>query len=256
MTPTTTSTAVRDIPRLAHKEAMALAATEYDRFGDFIAGLSPDEWAAPTVCSDWDVRDVVRHLLGELEMTAKFRENVRQQRVGKRIQKEKGYDHWIHGVNELQVTERQGMEPPEIVETWRRRAPKALAARRRFPPFLRPIPAIDFGPILGRRSLGYLMDRVLTRDPWMHRIDIARALGREPVLTPDHDGRIVADMVLDWAETHGHAFDLELTGPAGGRFSQGSGGEHLTIDAIEWIWILSGRGHGTATGVLAKELPL
>jgi hypothetical protein len=34
----------------------------------------------------------------------------------------------------------------------------------------------------------------------------------------------------------------------------GSGGEELSIDAVEWIWIVSGRG--TGTGLLEKELPL
>jgi uncharacterized protein (TIGR03083 family) len=253
---TTTATRVQDIPVLTHKEAMALAATEYERYGDLIADLAPGEWSAATVCTGWDPADITRHLLGELEMSISFRENVRQLRVGKKIQRAKGYDHFVHGVNELQVAERETMGPAEIVATWRRRAPKALRARRRFPRVLRPLPAVDFGPILGRRSLAYMVDRVLTRDPWMHRIDICRALGRAPVLTPEHDGRIVADMVLDWALTHGHAFELELTGPAGGTFSQGTGGDALTIDAIEWIWILSGRSTDTQTGLLAKELPL
>ena len=53
---------------------------------------------------------------------------------------------------------------------------------------------------------------------------------------------------------HGLAFTLHLDGPAGGTFVSGSGGDELTIDAVEWIWILSGRGSGT--GLLEKELPL
>jgi hypothetical protein len=32
----------------------------------------------------------------------------------------------------------------------------------------------------------------LTRDPWMHRLDLARATGHAPVLTADHGGVIVA----------------------------------------------------------------
>jgi hypothetical protein len=42
-------------------------------------------------------------------------------------------------------------------------------------------------------SLGYVTDVILTRDPWMHRLDLARATGQDPVLTADHDGVIVAD---------------------------------------------------------------
>jgi hypothetical protein len=35
---------------------------------------------------------------------------------------------------------------------------------------------------------------------------------------------------------------------------RGTGDEELTVDAVEWIWILSGRA--TGTGLLKKELPL
>ena len=43
-------------------------------------------------------------------------------------------------------------------------------------------------------TLGYLIDVILTRDPWMHRLDICAALDRPPQLTADHDGVIVADV--------------------------------------------------------------
>jgi hypothetical protein len=35
-------------------------------------------------------------------------------------------------------------------------------------------------------------------------------------LTAADDGRLIADMVADWASTHHQAFALHLTGPAGG----------------------------------------
>jgi hypothetical protein len=88
------------------------------------------------------------------------------------------------------------------------------------------------------------MDVILTRDVWLHRIDICRAAGRRPDLDEDVDGRIVADVVADWATHHGLPVDLELTGPAGGHFVQGDDGEHLTLDAVEFCRILSGRAEG------------
>ncbi len=45
-----------------------------------------------------------------------------------------------------------------------------------------------------------------------------------------------------------------LEGPAGGKFSQGTGGERVEIDAIDFVRVLSGRAPGT--GVLANPLPL
>jgi hypothetical protein len=42
-------------------------------------------------------------------------------------------------------------------------------------------------------TLGYLIDIILTRDPWMHRLDIAYATGTTPRLTAGHDGAIAID---------------------------------------------------------------
>jgi hypothetical protein len=97
------------------------------------------------------------------------------------------------------------------------------------------------------------MDVVLTRDTWMHRVDVTRAIGREPDLAADHDGVLIADVVAEWALRHGRPFDLHLTGPAGGRWSAGEDGPSLELDAVEFCRIVSGRGAGT--GLLAEQVP-
>jgi hypothetical protein len=102
-------------------------------------------------------------------------------------------------------------------------------------------------------TIGYLVDVIFTRDPWMHRIDLVRATGAEHVLTAEHDGVIVADVVAEWGRRHGRPYTLHLTGPAGGLWSNGSGGQELELDALEFCRILSGRGHGE--GLLATEVP-
>jgi hypothetical protein len=102
-------------------------------------------------------------------------------------------------------------------------------------------------------SMGYLLEQILTRDTWMHRVDVSRATGRTHALTPEHDGRIIADVVAEWARRHAKPFTLQLTGPAGGTYSGGTGGEELTCDAVEFCRILSGRG--TGTGLLAQPVP-
>jgi hypothetical protein len=114
-----------------------------------------------------------------------------------------------------------------------------MSAERRAAPYDPQLPGEEVW------TLSYLFDVVHTRDPWMHRIDICRAIGREPVLTPEHDGRIVADAVEDWAARHRCPFDLDLTGPAGGRFHAGHGGVGLRVDAVEFCRTLSGRTTGT-----------
>ena len=109
-------------------------------------------------------------------------------------------------------------------------------------------------PVVGRRSVGYLVDLVITRDVWMHRVDITRATGADLVLTPEHDGRLVADMVSDWASTHVDPFVLELTGPAGGTFVRGDVVVPTRIDAVEFLRVVPGRG--TGEGLLTHPLPL
>jgi len=44
-----------------------------------------------------------------------------------------------------------------------------------------------------------------------------------------------------------------VTGPAGGSFTQGEPAEDITLDAIEYCRILSGRAAGT--GLLTQEVP-
>ena len=45
-----------------------------------------------------------------------------------------------------------------------------------------------------------------------------------------------------------------LTGPVGGTFRQGADVEHVEIDALDFVRVLSGRLPGT--GVLRHPLPL
>ena len=80
-----------------------------------------------------------------------------------------------------------------------------------------------------------------------------RATGETMVLTAEHDGALVADVVDEWARRHGRPIDLTLTGPAGGRWRTGSGAQPVEMDAVEFCRILSGRAPGT--GLLAVQIP-
>jgi hypothetical protein len=111
----------------------------------------------------------------------------------------------------------------------------------------------DVGGTAERWRFGFLFDVVLTRDTWMHRVDVSRATGREPHLTADHDGVLVADVVAEWAARHGRPYRLRLTGPAGGSWSSGTDGEEDELDAVEFCRLLSGRGRGS--GLLAQQVP-
>jgi uncharacterized protein (TIGR03083 family) len=158
----------------------------------------------------------------------------------------------IDGANDVQVRERRERRHDQLVADLRAASVRAVRARRRVPSLLRALP-VPFGPPLGTKPLGYLVDRIYTRDVWMHRIDLSRATGQPLVLTPDHDGRLVADVVAEWADRHGQPYDLTLDGPAGGRFSRGSGGEQHRLDAVEFARIMAGRAPGD--GLLTTTVP-
>jgi len=42
-------------------------------FRQFVATLTVEEWAAPTLCADWTVRDVVAHVVGPPDVSALLR---------------------------------------------------------------------------------------------------------------------------------------------------------------------------------------
>lgn len=238
---------------IKRSEARVLAEEEFRRFADLIATFSADEWDRPTDCTGWDVRKMALHILGAGDAQASFPQFVHQLRRGVPINKEIDSHHWVDGLNELQIRERAHLSDAEIVAQLTAIGPKAVKGRWRTPAPMRYLP-ISFGPPVGWKPLKYLLDVGFTRDVWAHRIDVCRATGREMQLTADHDGRLVADIVDEWAAIHGQPFELVLEGPAGGKFSQGVGGERVDIDAVEFIRVLSGRVPGT--GVLANPLPL
>ncbi|HYF45829.1 MAG TPA: maleylpyruvate isomerase family mycothiol-dependent enzyme [Acidimicrobiales bacterium] len=249
----TTTTAEAHVP-WSHAEAMALAEEAYDRVVAVLESLDPDDWDRPTDCEGWTVRDLAGHLVGALRSAASIRELARQQLGAKRRARAEGGDEVDH-MTAIQVASTAALSNEQLVTEARRLVPKAVAGRRRTPALLRRtvrIP-VTMGSLSETWTLGWFVDVCLTRDAWLHKIDLCRAVGQEPALTPEHDGRIVADVVDDWARRHGRPFHLVLTGPAGGRFGDPAVGDPLEVDAVDLCRILSGRSSGT--GLLATEVP-
>jgi uncharacterized protein (TIGR03083 family) len=239
--------------RIDRLEAKGLALEEFARFADVIGGLSEEEWGRPTDCAHWNVRNLALHVLGSAEAQASFPEFVRQLRSGLPLNKEIESHHWVDGMNEWQIRERRHLSNSAIAAQLAAIGPKAVKGRWGTPPPVRYLP-IPFGPPVGWRPLKYLLDVGFTRDVWAHRIDLCAATNRPIQLTVDHDGRLVADVVAEWGALHAQPFRLTLGGPAGGTFSQGVDGEAVTLDAVEFVQILSGRRPGT--GILSHPLPL
>lgn len=241
------------IAPISRAESEHLAATEYTRFTDLLEELADDDWAKPTDCPMWDVRAIAGHSVGMMADLVSLGSMLRRLRVARRVAKRQG-GALADGMSATQVADNAHWTTAELIARARTLGPRAARWRAGTSALLRRVPITDsVGETTETWSLGYVLDTILTRDPWMHRIDIARATGRDLQLSADHDGRIVADVVGEWARRHEQPFTLHLTGPAGGTFVAGSGGEEHTLDAVELCRILSGRAAGD--GLLACRVP-
>jgi uncharacterized protein (TIGR03083 family) len=236
---------ITTIEPIDRQEMVGLATEEYRRLFGFLRSLDDADWEQQTVCDDWTVRLMVAHLLGAAESNASFLESLRQLTKGRKVAKQSAVED-IDGINAVQVEARRHLSPTELVDQLESIAPKAVAGRRRTPGLARRM-SIASG-VGYDMTMGDLMDRVYTRDQWMHRIDIAAATDRDLELTAEHDGRIVEDVVLEWAQIHGEPFELVLDGPAGGTYRSGNAGTRIEMDALEFCLILAGR--------LDKPMPL
>lgn len=238
-------TQVATIPSIDRNEMVGLATTEYRRLLTVLGSLDSADWSRPTPCEEWNVHQMIAHLLGAAESNASVGESLRQLRNGRRWAKSHGRPE-IDGINAYQISRREHLSPAELMTRLEAIAPKAIAGRRKTPGLVRRFRVAD--GLGGTMTMAHLMDRVYTRDQWMHRIDLAQTLGRAPEVSAEHDGRIVADVVIEWAAIHGEPFRLVLSGPAGGSYSSGEGGPTIEMDAVEFCLVLSGR--------LEKDMPL
>ena len=105
-------------------------------------------------------------------------------------------------------------------------------------------------------SVDFLVRVLGIRDIWMHRIDIADAVGHMLELA-EHDREVIAQVVRDVATAWtGPPVLLDLDGAAGGQWTLGADRPIATLngDAVAFARQLSGRparGELTATGDLA-----
>jgi uncharacterized protein (TIGR03083 family) len=233
--------------------AMSAAATEYARVEELFDGITAGQWGLPTDCSGWDVRAVAGHVLGMAQMIATAPEMARQQIAAQKGAKKTGAV-MIDVLTALQVAKNAELSPAEVITAMHAVSPRAARRRRKMPGFIRSrtMPGtMTVGTSAERWTLGFLIDIILTRDPFMHRLDISRATGVPVQATAAHEGVIVDDIVREWAQRHGRAYTLNLSGPAGGTW--GDGGEQISMDAFDFCRSVSGRA--PAAGLLSQQVP-
>lgn len=258
--PTARKFDVSRLQGLAHHAAIGLQAVELRRTIEMLSSLTDEQWFQQTDCPEWDVHRMYLHVLGACEAGASVVENTRQTVKALRYRRVNG-GALEAALSAVQVRDRQTVTAPTLLKELRAVAPRTLRKRESLPRLLRRHAAIPIdGPVAEKWPLGYLVDTIYLRDMWMHRIDAARATGSELVLSADHDGVIVADIVAEWAQRHGKPVRLSLTGVAGGTFQipanatikQVDAGE---FDAVEFCRIMAGRSTRPANELFATVVP-
>lgn len=230
----------------AGPEADLLAGAVYAALLDDLAELSDEDWQRPTDCEAWTVRDMVAHLVGAAQGHASMPTFVRQYGWGMRHRRAFGGSS-LDAMNQRQIDDQRPHPSDALVQLLADLAPRAVAGRSRrarllgWAPISLEAAGSWYAGMPTRTSMSELCAVVLTRDVWTHRLDLARAVDRTPVISSRLDGRIVADIVSDWASRHGQPYSLTLTGEAGGTFRSGSAGQSLTLDALDFARLMAGR---------------
>lgn len=245
MTPTTTD--IGTIPRIRRGvEARELALAVYSALIDELRDLEGPDWDVATVCGPWTVADIVRHLLGAAKSNASMKEMIRQQSLGFRSRR-KFDGNVMDAFNAIQVADHRNLAPREAVDQLQAIIPTAVAGRMKKRTFFDRINIpLDQGGSTAtgmppKLNMGDLFRVIYTRDVFLHRIDIASALGRTPRLDPAIDGRIIEDVIREWSDRHGQPFDLTLTGALETRYVRPGEGPTMALDPIDLCLILSGR---------------
>ena len=243
MTPVISTTEIVRIRR--DTDAAAIAGQVYDDLLSLLLVLEPHEWDLATECAPWTVADITRHLIGAGKGHASLREQMRQFRHG--AKHARAFDgSLLDATNDLQVRDHAHLRGAELVREIDSIRSGAVDGRMSRPAFIRilSVPNDTGGSTpkgTGRRiKLGHLFDTILTRDVWLHRIDICRATRRTPSFGA-HDRRIVEDVIAAWAGRLARGFDLTILTPFAGRYVSQGGGEVLDCDGVELCRVLSGR---------------
>jgi uncharacterized protein (TIGR03083 family) len=199
--------------------------TEYQAFTELLAGLSDEEWGAPSRCAGWRAADVAGHVVGQLTDVV----NLRLEGLG------------TPEVTQRQVDERHGRSPRQLaeeLETGTKLAQDMVAG------FDEVAWSSQFPGVTG--TLGFGVE-ALWFDTYLHADDIRSAIGRPSVL---HDGgnaaslSHIAQVLTDqgWSPA-----TLALQGCP--EFSVSGGGRRITGDPLAFVLVSTGRAPADSLGL-------
>jgi uncharacterized protein (TIGR03083 family) len=240
---TTTAIAAREIARADRAAARRHRDAELEAWHDLMTTLDSTDWKHRTVCTEWDVADIVGHLCGQAEDVNKpWSFPLRDRRARKVYPATPLLDAHMM----VQADEHRGTAYDVLRTRFDKLWAKATRTISRNPALIRKLSVkIEGIPGFEKLDLGYIQDILLARDLWMHRDDVCQALGREFDAGP-YAGEVVAQVMLDIVDGpfwSGTPVVLTLTGQGGGTYRLGQGDPIATVstDAVGYMRTLSGR---------------
>src|SRR5438874_832688 len=157
---------VTTAPALDREQAMDRAREEVRRYAELLSGLDERQWAAPTECEPWTVRDMAGHVLGNHEGLLSVGSRLRQLRDARRYG-----GNLVDALSATQIAKRAERTAQQVVADLKTAGPASVEARRDLPRVFRAIRAsVPMRDGNERWSVAYLDDIIYTRDTWMHRI--------------------------------------------------------------------------------------
>ncbi len=244
----TSVTSPRDIPRLQPSRRHGLAETETGRMLALVDGLAP-RWSDPTDCAGWDVKALLSHVLGGDGGKRPLRVFVQQFRGANKAAKGSGRPM----IDEMTAEQVRSHARPCLrrrsgthARARRRRGPRPRRRSRRRCGRCRSSPAPP-SRVAGRSAIS--STSIMNRDYWMHRVDLSRASGPGWCSPPT---TTAASSPTSWpngpvpARATLHPCSRW---PRRRHVRAGTDGEALSLDAVEFCRILSGRAPRPACSI-------
>lgn len=212
--------------RPSTKEYAALARSELAAFVTALEQLDPADWSRPTPCTLWDVHGVAAHQAGHVQSGRGLWGVVAQANPVATFGYLRRGMSSLDAMNQKQVDMRRDRSPAELIREIREGTLRSIAARSRLNPLSARVPLPV--PPAGMMRLRELLQRIFSRDMWIHRLDIADATGRAFELSGDHNALMLALVLEDTARfvrkrSPAANVTLHLQGDGGGTWQLADG---------------------------------